>query len=64
MLNNEEINLSFQEQMLGMIRKECGFGLCKKIDRMFNDVWRDNKMFYHSYPSKGFRVNSMLNSVD
>lgn len=22
---------------------------------MFNDVWRDNKMFYHSYPSKGFR---------
>lgn len=50
--------------MLGMIRKECGFGLCKKIDRMFNDVWRDNKMFYHSYPSKGFRVNSMLNSVD
>jgi hypothetical protein len=39
-----------------MIKKECGYALCKKIDRMINDVWRDGQMYYHYHPTEGFRV--------
>lgn len=48
--------MSFQEQFVQMIKKECGFALSKKIDRMIYDVWRDGAMYYNSYPSKNFRV--------
>lgn len=47
-----------------MMKKECGSALCKKIDRMVFDVWREGKMVYYHDPSGKFEVHLLVFSVD
>lgn len=46
----------YQEQIIHLIKKECGNALCKKIERMIGDVWRDNQMLYYHLPARNFKV--------
>ena len=43
-----------------MIRKECGSSLCKKLERMLIDVWRDGQMVYYTYQPSKFKVHFIL----
>lgn len=46
-----------------MIKKECGSALCKKLDRMVNDVWREGRMLYYYDQSGMFKVPPLLSLV-
>ena len=56
-------NLYHQETVVHMIKRECGTLLCRKIERMLGDVWRDGQMLYYSY-SPTFRVILLPFSAD
>jgi predicted NAD-dependent protein-ADP-ribosyltransferase YbiA (DUF1768 family) len=57
-------DLLYQEAIVQMMKKECGSVLCRKIDRMLLDVWRDGRMIVYHNSVHNFHVSLDLDSVD
>lgn len=55
MLVDQALDLSQQELFIRAMHKECGNALCKNIDKMINDVWRDGRFLRYS------SVDSIMN---
>lgn len=54
-LVDQALDLSQQELFIRAMHKECGNALCKNIDKMINDVWRDGRFLRYS------SVDSIMN---
>lgn len=62
-MNDNVQDATYQEGVVQIIKKECGNALCKKIERMLYDVWREGEMVYYEYKPSNFRVILKLFSV-